>query len=111
MSDWLKDAKARSAAASPGPWEWSERPRYEDADGLRTNDADATFIVAARSDLPRAIAALEAADRLVAAIQEREDWCRDMGHNPDGCDFCCGGGDEAGQAVEVALAAYREARK
>lgn len=91
MDDWTTEARARCEAATPGPWDdvissWHVRTLREgvdficemvDADdgtsgpfgnpGPQTS-ANKAFIAAARADLPRALAVVEAADALVAAL-------------------------------------------
>lgn len=74
MSDWLNEIKARTEAATPGPWRaYPGAYVYVDAykicqlqDGRIKNpndEADCEFILAARSDIPLLITRLEAMER------------------------------------------------
>ena len=75
-AEWLDQAQARCDAATEGPWaldlKWDERHGTNyGVDAIEAHDTwpvvdggieeDAEFIAAARTDLPRAIAALRAA--------------------------------------------------
>lgn len=90
-ADWVKDSKARCEAATPGPW------RVSDSHGLHVRGGgdgvmpsgvmvadleqcafhgdeasvrvDAELIANARTDLPRALACIEAADALVGHME------------------------------------------
>jgi hypothetical protein len=68
---WLDQAQQRADAATPGPWESGPEGTSEDDFGVfapevahdivaAEEQADAEFIAAARTDLPRALAALRA---------------------------------------------------
>lgn len=115
--DWVAETRALCDAATPGPWEHVMLPGREDppesgkrhvavvnahislAITRRPRAVDCDFIATARTALPRALTALEAADALAAAVS---DGC--------GCDQCNEMGDGPCQ-IETALAAYREARR
>jgi hypothetical protein len=91
--EWLAAAKARCERATPGPWHQHERATTsvqdvqgrdvlhwqssipEDASWERAN-RNAAFIAHARTDLPRALAALEAA--LPALWLQSKDACHSV---------------------------------
>ena len=68
--EWIKQAKARCEAATPGPWAWIISDAAVESSSSEvcacygpspTADKNAEFIAHARVDLDRALAALEAA--------------------------------------------------
>ena len=119
--DEIKAGLALCEAATEGPWEWE---RHDDSmDSLagphdvlsvmkcdscvgserrcyKPDPDDAEFIARARTDLPRALAVVEAADRLAVLIDDYVG--EDHDHDRDECDKC--------EALYVALAAYRKVR-
>lgn len=81
MTDWIAQARARCDAATPGPWELRSQGvdmsgrhpwtlRTEGVPGirvyLRAEQVDAEFIAAARTDLSRALDALERVQEFLA---------------------------------------------
>jgi hypothetical protein len=87
LTDWLDQAQARVDAATDGPWELDQFGPDEVEDGpfhfigspsdrhvvtptVHMVSADAAFIAAARTDLPAAIAALQAVLAIHAASTE-----------------------------------------
>lgn len=85
--DWVELAMERCEAATPGPWravdgddmegaviekandaEAEHMRRVAQADGYEENE-NADFIAHARTDLPRALAAVRAADELAEYIE------------------------------------------
>lgn len=90
--DWLEELRARCEAATPGPWETDDEDNgiagpngglvafvhpYANthtviASGEEWSHADAAFIAAARTDLPRALAVIEKADAVFEAMDDVE---------------------------------------
>lgn len=66
--DWLKAARERCEAATPEPWSIATVHRLVAA----SRGGDLRFIEHARTDIPRALTALQAADALVAVVQRLE---------------------------------------
>lgn len=125
--DWVKDGKERCEAATK-PEHWQVRilaeGKVQCLDGelkpgfsvalvpmsLVECDDDADFIAHARTDLPRALACIEAADALVAAYDRLRVAQRAMRGEGSMLDLM----DELGKASDAhnaALAAYQKARK
>lgn len=126
--DWVQLAKERAEAATPGPWvredDWMCEVNAELrdlgvgsvtyknvvklVDGLDRvcfrGAPDAEFIAAARSDIPRLIACVEAADALAGVGQELLSW-----HNQTKPEGAVIPGDLHSR-YSRALAAYRTAR-
>jgi hypothetical protein len=82
LTDYLAEVKARAEAATDGPWDiehgrlWTDPGDAAWAEqiavftGSRAWMSDAEFIAAARTDVPKLVAALEAVLRLI----ETEPW-------------------------------------
>lgn len=126
--DWVAEALARCEAATPGPWRNSSGKGsgavssnaagcaiYINTCGVELRDTverwhlDAAFIAAARTDLPRALAAVQVADVLAEAADKAESLASDYHNRRNGVELV-----DVLQArmyvIEVALAAYRLAR-
>lgn len=118
--DWLAEAKARCEAATPGNWEVggnSFAVLMVDHDakkqafvgfplppfGTPHSRENAEFIAHAHADIPRAVAALEAADALASLVEAYQN---DVTEDPDGHDWV-----KRMLEIDSALAAYKEARK
>lgn len=116
--DWAAAARARCEAATPGPWadrkdsqhsgsvlveengQWVETVARVYCGAMKGHGpANAEFIAAARTDLPHALACVEAADRLVALLDEALDIVPGSDHW------------KWREEAHVALAAYKGARK
>jgi len=80
LSSLLAPIRARETAATEGPWE---------VDG---NDADAAFIAAARTDIPRLLTALDK----VLAIHEPVDALMNPGRHERVVKVCTGCGTDDG---------------
>ena len=113
--DWLREIEERCAKATPGPWE-VERRDYDnmydtrpdrsrvvlerDRDGLWKDTTgailsqDAAFIASARTDIPRLLEVVRAADALAKALD----------------DFGLQSGDDMSDVFD-ALEAYQKARR
>lgn len=119
--DWLAEAKALCDAATRGPWRHPEDDGtigsvecsrgtvaqvQQCAPGMTRREAneqrqrDAEFIASARTDLPRALAVVEAADALAAAVDALAEAER----------YHVGDWDKYYDSMYAALAAYRKAR-
>ena len=115
----LDEMRQRCEAATPGPWWWDRlgdlRPTPHDEYGLDAlirwesigevpvlADGDAEFVAAARTDLPRLIAAVEAVLTLAEAWRYKGEY----GYGP----WQLGEGpDESGQALDDASSQLRAA--
>lgn len=117
--DWLDETEARCEAATPGPWagdhvgdcvwppEGTELAEDHQPVCESIGHRDGAFIVTARTDLPRAIAALRVADKLAEFLEHLDMSCDDSCNGPQSCR--CGRA-ASGAAAEAVVAAYRKAR-
>ncbi len=119
VKDWVSETRARCEAATEGPWRWPDDGTVGTVEcrggdclaqvqdhlpGSRVErqerrQENARFIASARTDLPRALSVVEAADALAKATMDLV--------------TCHLGDDEQALAAiaKDALAAYRSVRK
>ena len=74
IQSWIAEARGRCERATKGPWEVHPNPRYyvllpTDDWGDPNRDGNAAFCAAARTDLPRA---LEAIERLMQFVDHED---------------------------------------
>jgi hypothetical protein len=117
-ADWLAEAKARCDAADPGPWKWNDDasegndltgpacpilfatniPPDDPTPMVFVSHVNKPLLASSRTDIPRLIGVVEAADGLLVAIE----------HGSHLSDEKCG--HERCDAIRNALAAYQAAR-